>query len=275
MDIQIGTTYQAKVLRKTDIGYMLDIHGEEVFLHYKETTPLIEQQDIDVFIYMDSYDRIAATTKIPIIKKTEKALLEVVDTHPSLGVFVDIGINKHVLLSSDDLPYDRYIWPNIGDFVYVSLEAKKKLFLKISDPKQNDAPLTLPTKVSGHVIKWMHAGIRVFTEDQHVIFIHISQIKDDRPRLGQKVEVHVTFYSEKGYSGTLLPFKEVKRLEDADILLAYLEKHHEMPFDSDTEADVIMQRFNMSKKAFKRALGHLYKLRKIRFEDKKTILIEE
>lgn len=275
MDIQIGTTYQAKVLRKTDIGYMLDIHSEEVFLHYKETMPLLEEQDIEVFIYMDAYDRIAATTTIPKIKKSEKALLEVVDTHPSLGVFVDIGINKHVLLSSDDLPYDRYIWPEIGDFVYVSLEAKKKLFLKISDPIQNDTPLELPTKLEGHVIKWMHAGIRVLSQDNHVIFVHISQMKDDRPRLGQKVEVHITFHSEKGYSGTLLPFKEVKRLDDAEILLAYLEKHREMPYDSNSDAGVIMQHFNMSKKAFKRALGHLYKTRKIKFEHNKTILIEE
>ena len=275
MDIQIGKKYQARVLRKTDIGYMLDVLSEEVFLHYKESMPLLEEQLVDVFIYMDAYNRMAATTKLPVIELSESALLEVSDTHPSLGVFVDIGINKDVLLSSDYLPYDRYIWPNVGDCVYVSLEAKKKLFLKISDPKQNPEPLELPIKLKGNVIKWMHAGIRVYTESNHIVFIHISQIKEDRPRLGERVEVYVTFKSDNGYSGTLIAFKEVKRLEDADFILNYLIKHKHFPLDSNSGPDDISKVFQMSKKAFKRALGHLYKLRKIRFEDNKTILVEE
>lgn len=275
MDIQIGKKYQARVLRKTDIGYMLDISSEEVFLHHKETMPLIEEQIVDVFLYVDAYNRMAATTTVPVITLLESALLKVSDTHPSLGVFIDIGMNKDVLLSSDDLPYDRYIWPSVGDFVYVSLEAKKKLFLKISDPKPNLEPLELPVKIKGHVIKWMHAGIRVYTETQHVVFVHISQIKEDRPRLGESVEVYVSFKSDNGYSGTLIPFKEVKRLEDAELILNYLIKHKQFPLDTNSGPEEISKVFQMSKKAFKRALGHLYKLRKIKFEDNQTILVEE
>jgi predicted RNA-binding protein (virulence factor B family) len=85
----------------------------------------------------------------------------------------------------------------------------------------------------------------------------------------------VTFKSDKGYSGTLLPFKEVKRLEDADIILAYLKKHKSMPLDANSEPENIEKVFHMSKKAFKRAIGHLYKQRKIKFEDNQTMYIED
>jgi uncharacterized protein len=275
MSIQIGKQYKAIVLRKTDIGYMLSINNEEVFLHFKETKPLLDNDEIDVFIYIDSYDRMAATTHIPTISLTHSGLVEVMDVHPSLGVFVNVGMNKHVLLSSDDLPYDKYIWPMKGDHVFVKLEARKKIVAKISDPVVSKEEVTIPARYEGFVIKWMHAGIRVLLDSNHVVFIHISQLKEDKPRLGQRVEVYVTFKSDKGFSGTLLPFKEIKRLEDADIILAYLKRHHSMPLDSNSDPVSIEKQFSMSKKAFKRAIGHLYKLRKIKFENNQTIYIGE
>jgi uncharacterized protein len=61
---------------------------------------------------------------------------------------------------------------------------------------------------------------------------------------------------------------------DARYNLKYLEQRKSMPFTANSEKEDIERMFQMSKKAFKRALGHLYKQRKIIFEDEYTILVE-
>ena len=59
--------------------------------------------------------------KIPFISVERPAFLEVKDVVSSLGVFLDMGISKDVLLSKDDLPFDYDLWPMVGDMIYVVL----------------------------------------------------------------------------------------------------------------------------------------------------------
>jgi hypothetical protein len=93
-------------------------------------------------------------------------------------------------------------------------------------------------------------------------------------RYGQEVEVKVTYHSEKGYSGSLVAQKEVAIYDDANTILSYVIRNGGMYLTSDSTPEEIDRIFKMSKKAFKRALGHLYKERKIDFVDGKTILVK-
>jgi uncharacterized protein len=272
MPIQIGHIYIFKVLRKSDLGYILTYENEELFLHNKETDPLMEDQEIEAFVYMDAYKRLAATTKLPKIRLEQSGFLEVVDRNASLGVFLDLGIHKHLLLSSDDLSYDTKLWPQVGDKVFVTLKAKNRLFAAIADIKIETPLLEIGTQYEGYVIKWLKEGVRIYVDQMGVVFVHLSQMTIP-PRLGQFVKVKVVAQSIKGFSGTLLEQKEVKRVDDADIILEYLTEHQSMPLIASSSPIEIEHYFQMSKKAFKRALGHLYKLRKVRFDDTHTYLI--
>ncbi|PKK93293.1 MAG: DNA-binding protein [Tenericutes bacterium HGW-Tenericutes-6] len=279
MMFKVGEVNRLKVNRKTDIGYMLESKDDQVFLHFNESKheSLKPQDEVDAFIYYDNKGRLTATLHTPHITQSRPGFLEVKDIHPNLGVFLDMGISKDLLLSYDDLPLDRDLWPIKGDKIYVLLKAKSKLVAKLPTKQEvilkPEKPLELMTDVEAYVLKIGKEGINLLTEEGHHIFVHQSMLKET-PRLGQKVRVKVTFESEKGYSGSLIKQKENAIFDDANDILSYIIRHDGMPYTSDSDKDEIYRVFKLSKKAFKRALGHLYKERKIDFVDGKTILVK-
>lgn len=279
MSIKIGETQQLIVDRKTDIGYMLTSEQDEVFLHFNESLhqTLNPGDLVDAFLYLDHKGRVAATLKIPFISVERPSFLEVKDVVSSLGVFLDMGISKDVLLSKDDLPFDYDLWPEIGDMIYVVLHIKGKMVAKLAsksdiilEPLQE---LKVKDELDCYVQNIGKNGLNLLSEEGHLIFVHQSMYQG-KYRLGQKVHVTITFISEKGINGSLIEQKEVKIFDDANIILSYLIRHGDIDLDSDSSPEAIKEIFDMSKKAFKRALGHLYKERKIIFVDGKTKLVK-
>jgi predicted RNA-binding protein (virulence factor B family) len=81
-------------------------------------------------------------------------------------------------------------------------------------------------------------------------------------RLGERVRARVTYIREDGRVNlSMTERKEVGRVEDADRILAFMKERPAggMPYSDETEAEIIKQRFGISKSAFKRALGKLMK----------------
>jgi len=269
-----GTINRLVVDRKTDIGYMLTQDDESVFLHFNESQKReLQSGDIvDAFIYIDGKGRQAATLKIPKLTIKEPAKLTVKEVLPNLGVFIDMGISKDVLLSIDDLPSDRRYWPVTGDQLWVSLKVKGKMVAKLVTHHDidHDEQLPLKTVVAATVQKIGLEGINLLTDQGTWIFIHQTMYQGTY-RLGQRVEAKITYHSERGYSGSLLPQKEHVIDEDANLILKVLKKTGEIPLDSNATPEAIKQRFGLSKKAFKRAIGRLYKQRLVEFVDGKTI----
>lgn len=279
MALYIGDINHMVVNRKTDIGYMLDSGLDQVFLHNNESLhqELKAGDAVDAFLYFDNKGRLAATLKKPLVTVTQPGFLTVSDYKEDLGVFFDMGIAKELLLSYEDLPRNHEQWPQIGDRLYVYLKVKGKLVAKIA-AKQDvllkpAKELALKTSVKGYVQRIGQEGVNVLTEDGHFIFVHKTMIKHP-VRYGEEVEVKVTFLSEKGYTGSLAEQKEVQLFDDANMILSYLIREGEMPLTADSSPEEIDNMFNLSKKAFKRAIGHLYKERRIIFEDGKTRLVK-
>jgi len=269
-----GYNYTCLVDRKTDIGYAIICEDEEVFLHAKEAHDLEIGQMIDVFLYMDAYKRLAATMDKPIIQVGQKGFLDVMSVEVNLGIFLHNGINKHVLLSKDDLPINTSYWPKVGDRVYVELKVKTRLYTELAIPNPPYEKLEVLKYYDGQINGFHKDGMRFITEQGTPVFIHESQYEKRLP-IGTKLSLKIIHESLKGYTGTLLEAKETKRLSDADIILAYLEQNGMMSLDASSPAERIEQTFQMSRKAFKRALGYLYKIRKITFVDGQTKLIKD
>lgn len=280
MSIIIGENQKLTVDRKTDIGYMLTSEQDEVFLHFNESLhqPLNPGDLVDAFLYLDHKGRVAATLKQPYITINKPCFLTVRDVHSDLGVFLDMGISKDVLLSKDDLPYNTALWPIAGDRIYVVLYIKGKMVAKLATRSDitlvPEKALELKDEVDAYVQNIGRQGLNFLSEEGHLIFVHESMYQGTY-RLGQKVRITVTFISDKGTNGSLIEQKEVKLLDDADIILSVLSRQGEMNLDSNSAPEDIKDTFDMSKKAFKRALGHLYKERKIDFIDGKTILVKK
>ncbi|GED67809.1 hypothetical protein BRE01_15110 [Brevibacillus reuszeri] len=283
-NLMAGMTLEMTVSRQTDIGYFLRSGKDEVFLHVNEARGHLHMdEEVEVFLYHDHENRLAATMALPYVAMGEYGWLEVVDISPRMGVFLDNGINKDLLLFIDDLPKLSDEWPRPQDRLLVALKRDKLGRLLAKPVTENEiTQFSVPAdarmknkQVEATVYKVIQAGAFLLTEDDHILFIHRDEM-DGRMRMGQTVSCRVSYVREDGrLNGSMKERKEVKYGEDADKLLEYLNSRNgAMPYTDNTEADIIREKFQMSKSSFKRALGKLMKERRVEQVDGWTKVID-
>ncbi|WP_047151022.1 CvfB family protein [Aneurinibacillus tyrosinisolvens] len=284
MSLEAGTKVQMKVERKAPFGYFLSSGDTDVLLHESDTEGEVEIGDtIDVYLYHDHQDRLAATQHTPHVLLGEFSWLEVVDIHPRMGAFLNNGMRKDLLLPADQLPEIKDKWPRAGDRVYVQLEHDKQgRMLAVLGKEEDFEEITHPAPadlfnqdVTGYVYKIIKIGAFLLTEGQHLGFLHKDETTEPL-RVGQKVTARVSRVREDGRINlTMKQRKEVSYSQDAETIYVYLQNRNgRMPYTDKTEPDIIKQKFGISKAAFKRALGKLMKEKKVYQEDGWTIITE-
>lgn len=271
--LEAGNVVTLTVARQADFGYFLTNENEDVLLHNREITGTIEiEEEIEVFLYKDKQDRLAATMTIPEIKKGTFGWAEVIEIKPNIGVFVNIGINKEIPVSKDDLPFLEKVWPEKGALLFITLTTDKKgrMWAKLAEEDDiqsitKRAPKELlHQSITGRVYRPLKIGTFVLSEEGYRCFIHESQRRKE-PKLGEVVTGRVTEVKEDGsLNVTLLPLKQEGMETDAEQILAYLKKNGgTMPYSDKSDPEKIKREFHMSKAAFKRALGKLMKEKKV------------
>jgi len=264
-----GQIVELTVARIADFGYFLTDGEEDVLLHRNETDREFEEEEkVEVFLYVDSSGRLAATTTKPLVTVGEYAWVSVVDVQPDIGVFLDIGISKDVLLGRDDLPVMESVWPQPGDMLYITLRVNRNYLIyarMASDPviQEISHPATrsdFNKNVHGHIYRTARVGSWMITAEGFKGFIHESQ-RSIEPRVGEKVTGRIIDVKEDGTVNiSLLPRKQEALDEDATKILTYLESRNgAMPYGDKSMAEDITERFGLSKASFKRALGRLMK----------------
>jgi len=282
--MELGKINRLTIKREADISYLLTDGEIEIFLHKKEAErPYEVGEEIAVFLYDDNQGRITASTKPPSLGIGGIALLKVVSVNLNYGAFLYYGMVKDLLLSLDDLPRNKRQWPQVDDMLFVSMTSKNnRLFAKfltrheLSNNFDDLNDLEVEANYDAYIMYIIENGYLAYTESGHEIFIHKNNIRDE-VRIGKMISVKIIAQNEKGnYSGTLIEQKEIMLDKDANIILEYLEKHNGiMPFTDKSDVEDISKVFHMSKSAFKRALGHLYHLKKVELNKDNTKLIGE
>lgn len=274
---QPGQIVSLLVDRKVEYGYFLKDEANGILLHENDTDKEFEVGDqATVFLYLDSEDRLTATTFMPHVQMGEYGWLEVVSVSPKLGVFLSNGTPKDLLLFVDDLPKLREEWPEPGFYVFVTMKRDKhgrliakpvseEAIVEISQPASEDM---VGQRLEATVYKIFGAGALLFTDRDNILFIHRDEMTRSL-RLGETIECRVTFVRPDGrLNGSMRERKEKQYGEDADRLVDYLVgRGGAMPYSDQTPPDVIKEKFGMSKAAFKRAMGKLLKERKVEQQD--------
>jgi predicted RNA-binding protein (virulence factor B family) len=272
-----GSVVTLRVKKKVPYGYWLTNGKEEVFLQGKEATKeLVVNEAVEVFVFRDRQERLAATMTMPKVTNERYDWVEVVEVVPKLGVFVNIGISKDVLVSIDDLPPLKELWPQLGDQLYCSLKTDKRgrLLAKLATEEVMNSIAVRATEtefnknIRGRIYRLIKAGSFMISDVGYLGFIHESERREE-PRLGQFVEGRIIGVKEDGtVNVSLLPRKHESIDEDAEKIYQYMESRGgAMPYSDKSDPDDIQARFNMSKAAFKRALGRLMKENKVYQED--------
>ncbi|WP_059052046.1 CvfB family protein [Paenibacillus senegalimassiliensis] len=292
MSLIAGTVVQLPIDREVSpYGYFLSAGDQDVLLHYSELTRQVKPgETVEVFMFYDTEDRIAATMKRPYLTLGELALLEVADVHPRLGCFLEMGLGRQLLLPIRELPELKELHPQVGDHVYVIMEHDKQGRLKAKlAGEQELAPHAFHAPESWRnewmdaiVYKPLQMGTFVVVQGGVLGFGAIGMIHSSERnrllRLGERVQARIAHIREDGRVNlAMAPRKEIGMDQDAERIMAYLTSRPggSMPYSDSTPPDLIKQRFSISKAAFKRALGKLMKEGKVVQRENWTHLVQE
>ncbi len=283
--LKIGEIGKFIVKRETDISYTLSPDDDDlttyIFLHFNQATRrLVAGEKIDAFLYYDNKKRLCATMETPLITTQTYDFVKVVNTCDS-GVFVHIGIAKDILLSNDFLPNNRLAWPKVGEFLPCILKEKKnqliaKVISKEDIKHQTIKKLQIGDEVEATICRLTSSGLGLYTKEYQYIFVHQSMMRK-KYHLGEIVKVKIIHFNEHNdANGSMIEQKELSRLTDATTILNELQTFGGvLPLGNASTPEEINRYLNMSKSAFKRAVGALYKERKIIIGDNKIELVNK
>ena len=239
------------------------------------------------FVYENENHQLQMTCQhIPTIQVDHYDFGTVVGVRRDLGVFVDIGLpNKDIVVSLDDLPSLKHLWPQKGDRLMMALKVdeKNRIWGQLADEGVFEAIANRPDPrmknkdVKATVYRLKMAGTFAITDVYCLGFIHPSE-RDQEPRLGQQVSARVIGLSSHGSLNLSLKPRAYQAIgEDAQMLLEMLRRtpDHTLPFTDKSDPEKIRQEFGISKGQFKRAVGHLLKARLVSMVNGKLILIKD
>lgn len=272
--MQLGKYQKLEIIKKVEFGvYLAESRGEEErVLLPKAQVPVnaVIGDRIEVFLYRDSKDRMIATTARPKLTLGGLAALRVSQVG-KIGAFLDWGLEKDLFL-----PYKEMKGKvREGDEVLVTLYIDKSQRLAASmrhiyDLLLTDSPYQTGDTVKGRVYEFGHDyGTFVAVDDRYSAMIPRSEDASDL-RIGQVIEARVTHVKEDGKLDISRRGTAVEQMDaDAQKVLRVIDEFAGvLPFNDKVSPEIIMRELQMSKAAFKRAVGHLYKQRLIEITEK-------
>lgn len=241
----------------------------EVLLPNNQVSDSLEKGDkIDVFLYKDSEDRLIATTAVPYLQMGEVAALKVKDI-TNIGAFLDWGLAKDLFL-----PFkEQTARVRMGDTVLVTLYIDKSerlcATMKIYDYLSCESPYKKGDKVHGRIYEITDSfGCFVAVDDEFSALIPHNEMTREL-KVGEEVDARVKEVTEEGKLTLSLQEKvKVQMGMDAERIYSRLEEAGGyLPFHDKTSPEIIKPEFQISKAAFKRAIGRLMKQKKIQIKE--------
>ncbi|SDY56175.1 hypothetical protein SAMN05660462_00337 [Proteiniborus ethanoligenes] len=272
--IELGKIQELEVVRKTEIGIYLnsksDKIGPDILLPIKQVPQDVQTGDeIEVFIYRDSEDRLIATTKKPKIVLGELGVLKVVET-TRIGAFLDWGLEKDLFL-----PFKEQIGKVekgreylVG--LYVDKSDRLCATMKTNKILTSKSPYKVNDKVQGIIYRInKDMGAFVAVDNKYDSMIPKHEVYSSH-RIGDKIEARVTKVREDGKLDLSIREKaNVQTDEDViQILTKMIKNGGILNLNDDSSPEEIKKQLNMSKGAFKRAVGRLLKEKKIQIIEK-------
>lgn len=267
--IKVGEYNNLRVAREVPIGVYLDDGGEGILLPRRFVPPGIRTGDqLRVFIYHDSENRLIATTQQPKGVLGDIVKLRVVSVTPQ-GAFLDNGLMKDLFVpKSKQL---RGMIANGEYFVklYLDEQTGRLAATEKIEPFLSNDELTVQEKDSVELLVYRRTdiGYVVIINNRHTGVLHHNEIY--RPITpGDRFEGFIKHIYPDHKIDVVAGKQGYGRVEDetGKILRLLDENNGYLPYHDKSDPDTIYAFFGMSKKTFKMTVGNLYKQRKINIE---------
>jgi len=276
--VAVGKINTLPVLRSSEFGLFLD-GGKlgDVLLPKRYVSKDWKPGDsVEVFVMLDSEDRLTATTLRPYAMVDEFANLRVVSV-TGIGAFLDWGLPKDLLVPFREQKIkmregQSYMVRIYLDRVSGRLVASSKLD-KFLD--QTEASFEEGEKVELLVAARTDLGYKAIINGTHWGMVFHNEVFQPLER-GQRLDGFIKQLRPDGKIDLCLQKPGYEKVTDlAGIILQYLENHGgSMPVTGKSSPEEIHALFGVSKKTYKQAIGALYKKRLIEFSDSETKLVQ-
>lgn len=266
--IEIGKYNELVILRQTSVGLFLgDENGEEVLLPNKYCSENMKiEEKIKVFVYRDSSEKKVATTLTPGILLNEFALLQV-SAVSEVGAFLDWGLEKDLMVPFRE--QRQKMEKNRWYIVYLDLDTKTdRLYAsnRIEKFLQNEEILVKENEeVDLLILQKTDLGYSVIVNNAHKGLIFENEVFRDL-NIGDRMKGYVKKLREDNkidISIQPIGYKNFNDVNSETIYNTLTENGGFLPITDRSTPEEIYSTFGMSKKAFKRSIGALYKQRKI------------
>ena len=269
--IMIGKRCTLSVTRVATPGVFLDggARGEILLPGRYVPQGTIPGESFDVFVHRDSEDRIVATTEVPKGVVGEFVGLRVISANPMVGAFLDWGLSKDLFLPIRE--QSKRV--SAGDFVVVYIFVDLKTDRIVATTRLNrHLNVTPPEYVEGQAVELLVSGRTELGYNAIIASAHMGLLyHNELPgplEIGQKIDGYIRSVrpdgkidlsiNPAGY-GRVAPLKE-------QIVEALVKRGGQLALSDSSSPEEIRDAFGVSKKAFKQAIGALYRERLITLE---------
>ena len=262
--LQLGKRQELTVVKRMKFGVYL-AEGkdaeERVLLPVKEVPDETEIGDrIEVFLYLDSKDRMIATRREPYAELGGIAVMEVKEVS-NIGAFLDWGLEKDLLLPFKEQSRRVAQGEKVLAAVYLDKSRRFCATMNVYEYLETDSPYQKDDRVTGTIYETEgNFGVFVAVDNRYSGLIPKREAAGSY-RIGDTIQVRVTAVKPDGKLD-LSPNErvEVQMDKDAELVMRVIEEYEGvLPFGEKVSPEIIKREFGISKAAFKRAVGRLYK----------------
>lgn len=265
--LHIGQKNKLTILRKASIGmYLIDDEENEVLLPNKYILPHFKIKDqVEVFIYKDSEERLIATTLEPYIQLNAFAFLKVKQAN-NIGAFLDWGLEKDLMVPFKEQQKKMEEGKSYVVYLYLDpgterLTASGKVHKFLDNTELN---INVNDEVDLLIFGHSDLGFKTIINNKFEGLIYHNEIFQEI-YVGDELKGYVKNIREDNKIDIRLQQSGYKNIEpSSEFILLYLKAHKGfLNLTDKSDPDEIIRTLDMSKKTFKKAIGGLYKQRLI------------
>lgn len=271
---KIGEIQKLKAIKKVDFGiYLSEENDEERILLPRRQVPegLSINDEIEVFVYRDSDDRLIATVNRPKLTLNNLGLLEVVSV-TKIGAFLDWGLERDLFLPYAQQTRQLHAGENVLVNLYIDKSKRLAATMKVYKLLDRESPYHTGDMVTGTPYEINdRLGVFVAVDNRYSAIIPRNELFGEDIKLGHPISLRVTKVRDDGQLNLCIRQKAYLQMEpDMEKILKLIDENGGvLPFGEKSDPETIKKYTGMSKNEFKRAVGHLYKERRVKIESGK------
>ncbi len=275
--VEIGKTNQLEIAREVEFGFYLD--GEnlgEILLPKRYVQEGYEiGSAVEVFIYLDSEDRLIATTEKPMVEVGQFAVLEVVAV-TKFGAFLNWGLTKDLLVPFREQHMKMEVGKTYVVYVYLDLESQRIAASSKVEKFLDNVPVDFEEGEEVDLIIYGQTdlGYKAIVDEASTGIVYKNEVFQ-KIKIGQQLKGFIKKVREDEKIDLSINKPGVERFDfHTQKVLDFLRQNNGyMSANDKTSPEIIYEMFEMSKKNFKKALGSLYKQKLVAIEEEGVRLL--